>query len=43
MVEDNNTVTYHIKEFFEKHPNEEIKYGRVVGYVFEHVPKARDL
>ena len=36
------TVTEYIKEFFEKHPNEEIKHGRVVDYVFEHIPKARD-
>lgn len=43
MVEkNNNTVTYYIKEFFEKHPNEEVEHGRVVDYVFEHIPKARD-
>ena len=40
--ENNNTVTYYIKEFFEKHPNEEIEHGKVVDYVFEHIPKARD-
>ncbi|MEK6935752.1 MAG: hypothetical protein AABW67_03115, partial [Nanoarchaeota archaeon] len=32
----------YIKEFFEKHPNEEVEHGRVVDYVFEHIPKARD-
>lgn len=42
MVENNNTVTYYIKEFFEKHPNEEVEHGKVVDYVFEHIPKARD-
>ncbi len=39
---DNHSITYYIKEFFEKHPNEEIEHGRVVDYVFEHIPKARD-
>ena len=37
-----NTVTDYIKEYFEKHPNEEIEHGEVVDYVFKHIPKARD-
>ena len=36
------TVSDYIKEFFGKHPNEEVEHGRVVDYVFEHIPKARD-
>src|SRR3989344_7317255 len=36
------TVTDYIKEFFEKHPNEEIEHGDVVDYVFRFIPKARD-
>ena len=36
------TITEYLKEFFEKHPNEEIEHGQVVDYVFEHIPKARD-
>ena len=39
---EDKTVTDYIKEFFEQHPNEEIEHGRVVDYVFEHIPKARD-
>lgn len=42
MPENNNTVTYYIKEFFEKHQNEEIEHGKVVDYVFKFIPKARD-
>ena len=42
MAENNNTVTYHIKKFFEEHPNEEIEHGKVVDYVFKFIPKARD-
>lgn len=36
------TVTDYIKEFFEKHPNEEVNHGKVVDYVFKFIPKARD-
>ena len=36
------TVTDYIKEYFEKHPNEDIEHGDVVDYVFKHIPKARD-
>ncbi len=36
------TVTDYIKEYFEKHPNEEIEHGDVVDYVFKFIPKARD-
>ena len=36
------TIKHYIKEFFEKNQNEEIEHGRVVDYVFEHIPKARD-
>lgn len=36
------TVTNYIKEYFEKYPNEEIEHGRVVDYVFQFIPKARD-
>lgn len=36
------TVTDYIKEYFDKHPNEEIEHGRVVDYVFQFIPKARD-
>jgi len=44
MDEKNNlkTITHYIKEFFEKHPNEEVDHGRVVDYVFKFIPKARD-
>ena len=44
MDNENNakTITHYIKEFFEKHPNEEVDHGRVVDYVFEFIPKARD-
>lgn len=36
------SVTDYIKEYFEKHPNEEVEHGSVVDYVFRYIPKARD-
>jgi hypothetical protein len=42
MKNTNKTVTDYIKEFFELHPNEEIKHDKVVDYVFKFIPKARD-
>ena len=36
------TVTDYITEFFEKYPNQEIEHGKVVDYVFQFIPKARD-
>ena len=36
------SVTHYIKEYFEKHPNEEVEHGSVVDYVFRFIPRARD-
>lgn len=36
------TVNDCIKEYFEAHQNEDIEHGKVVDYVFEFIPKARD-
>lgn len=37
-----NTIIYYIKEYFEKHLDEEVKQGDIVDYVFKFIPKARD-
>lgn len=36
------TVTDYIKEYFKKHPNEDVEHGDVVDYIFKFIPKARD-
>lgn len=42
MIKKTKTVNDYIKEYFRKHLNEDVEHGRVVDYVFEFIPRARD-
>jgi len=42
MTVKKKTMTAYIKEYFEAHPNKNIKHDDVVDYVHKFIPKARD-